>query len=131
MPAPSLTLHRVLLNPDLKNIIHTGTGREDTRSQRGKGRYPDHLIPLQGVPLHPRHDAVVRAVILSGDHADADIPIVRHRVVPDADVEGVPVCSSKATHDVNAHGGVTGDCVTGEGRFGDDVVIALRGHNDP
>ena len=60
------------------------------------------LVPLHGVPANPRHYAVVGAVVLTDNHADAVKPIVGHRVVLDVDLEGVLVRPAKAPHDVDA-----------------------------
>ena len=74
---------------------------------------------------------VVGAVILTCEHTDADNPIVCHRIVLDADVEGVPVCPTKATVDVNAKEGVAGDSVAGDGGVAEDIVIAKGEDIDP
>ena len=132
MPVSSLTPHRVPHNPDVQHIIITGAGREVRPPPPQQwSRYRQSGVPLQGVPANLCHDVVVGAVILTGEHADAVKPIVRHRIVLDADIEGVLVCPTKATHDVNAKEGVAGDGVAGDGRVAEDVVIAQREQKDP
>src|SRR5207245_3245541 len=79
-------------------------------------------------------DTIVGTVILAGHYADAGNPlkpIVRHRVVLDADLDGVPICSTKPTHDVNALGYISRDRVAGDGRVGDEVAIAQNERQDP
>src|SRR5207247_731122 len=105
--------------------------RADLRCIASHDPYTANLVPLHGVPLHLRHDVVVGTVILTSHHADAGSPVVRHRVVPDADLHGVPVCPTESTLYFNAIEGVAGDCVAGEGQVGDEVVIAQSEQQDP
>jgi hypothetical protein len=112
-------------------IIIVGAGWEVHRSLASKGRDTKKLAVLQGVPANPCHDVVVGAVILTGEHADANTAIICHHVVFDGDIEGVAICPSKSPQDVNAKRGGAGDGIMSDGGVADDVVIAQGEHKDP